>query len=206
MLRTNSLSFQDQDEVKHSWSTCIWNIRQHTVFLRVWITIVYTSIMTHFFTNTMASETSRKFLTNKKPLISNNILLVDIFPYVSLVWGCFNPSAESFISVTPQTLDQLDRCQQPAKRCFCFHWIVAFSTHSLFVLNKFSSKIRVYVTKKSHQNIMIYVPHTTEFVATRLENFQTCIAPYKAVVNYIWSNRISYTCKQNIIFCRSQVS
>ena len=52
-------------------------------------------------------------------------------------------------------------------------------------LNKFSSRIRVYVTKKSHQNILIYVPHTTEFVATRLENFETCLAPYKAVVNYI---------------------
>ena len=52
-------------------------------------------------------------------------------------------------------------------------------------LNKFSSKIGVYVTKKSHQNILIYVPRTTEFVATRLENFQTCLAPYKAVVNYI---------------------
>ena len=32
---------------------------------------------------------------------------------------------------------------------------------------------------------MIYVPHTTEFVATRLENFQTCLAPCKAVANYI---------------------
>ena len=66
------------------------------------------------FTNTMALETSkirRKFLTNKKPLISINIPLLDISPHVTLIWGCLIPSDESFISVSQQTLDQLGRCQ-----------------------------------------------------------------------------------------------
>ena len=63
------------------------------------------------FSNKMPSEPSKnKKERDKNPLISNNIPLVDIFPRVTLVWGCRIPSDESFISVSPQTLDQLDRC------------------------------------------------------------------------------------------------
>ena len=138
MIWTNSLPFQDWGEVKHSWNTCIWNIRQHAVFLRVWIPIGYTSITTHFFTNKMALEPSKNkkenyWETKTLYFFFHNIPLIDIFPHVTLVSRCLIPSDESFISVTRQTLDQLDHCYQPAKKCFFFHRIVAFSSHLLLV-------------------------------------------------------------------------
>ena len=64
------------------------------------------------FTNKMALEPSKNKKENywetKTLYFFNNIPLIDIFPRVTLVSRCLIPSDESFVSVTPQALDQLD--------------------------------------------------------------------------------------------------